>query len=375
MMFQRITGFIAALAVLCPACSATVQHAAGDAKEDIIVRVGGSAPVESVSLDVQSLTLPLGESAVLSATVIPAGADVEWTSTDPSVASVSGGVVEARSVGEAVIVAGAGLKTAQCRVSVTGTFCQENVQVFSQAMGKNVGTIVILPGIATAGSPPACPVVYLLHGAYAKPSDWFRVRPDLGALADKYGFIFVLPDGAMSWYVDSPVDKDIRYETFTAVELVEYIDAHYPTIASRSGRAITGMSMGGHGAMYLALRHAGTFGAVGSMSGCLDFRRSEALYSILDPVLGSHQGGIDSWGAYTAIEQIGRIKDGELAIIIDCGSEDFVLECTTVFHDALQQAGISHDYELRPGVHDDNFWHDSTPKHLDFFQNYFKTNN
>ena len=372
MMFQRFLVFVAAL---CTACSGTGRTAAADTENDIIVRVGETDPVVSVALDSPVLDMTVGESATLSAEVIPAGAQVEWTSTDPSVASVTGGVVEALSPGQAVIVAGAELKTAQCRVRVKGTFRQENVQVFSRAMGKTIETIVILPGVATGKSPVSCPVVYLLHGAYAKPSDWFRVRADLGALADEYGFIFVLPDGAMSWYVDSPVDKDIRYETFTAVELVEYVDAHYPTLAGRSGRAITGMSMGGHGAMYLALRHADTFGAVGSMSGCLDFRCSEALYSILDPVLGSHQTAMESWGAYTAIEQIGRIRDGELAIIIDCGSEDFVLQCTTVFHDALLKAGISHDYELRPGVHDDKFWHDSTPKHLDFFRNYFLTNN
>ncbi|MBQ9583776.1 MAG: Ig-like domain-containing protein [Bacteroidales bacterium] len=342
--------------------------------DDIIVHYGEDVPVESITLGTDVLELTKGQTVLLEATVNPSGTEVEWTSTDPSVAWVSGGTVGAASRGEAIIVARAGVRTAQCKVTVTAVAQSETIKVKSPSMGTEIETIVVVPGIATGRNPVKCPTVYLLHGAYGKPEHWYRVCPELNELADRYGFIFVIPDGAMSWYMDSPVDASIRYETFTSIELVDYIDNCYPTIPKREKRAITGLSMGGHGSMYNALKHTDTFGAVGSMSGCLDFRPLEVLYGILDPVLGSHETHMDEWLQYTAIGQIPYIKDGEIAIIVDCGSEDFILEGTTLFHDALVAAGISHSYELRPGIHDDDYWHGSIPKHLDFFQNYFNLN-
>ena len=52
---------------------------------------------------------------------------------------------------------------------------------------------------------------------------------------------------------DSPLNADVRYETFISDELVKYVDSHYKTVADRKGRAITGLSMGGHGAMWNGL--------------------------------------------------------------------------------------------------------------------------
>ena len=93
------------------------------------------------------------------------------------------------------------------------------------------------------------------------------------AMADTYGVIIVMPDGGFdSWYYDSPVEPTYRYETFVARELVEYIDSHYRTKAEPSARAIAGLSMGGHGALYLAIRHQNVFGAAGSLSGGVDIR-------------------------------------------------------------------------------------------------------
>lgn len=84
--------------------------------------------------------------------------------------------------------------------------------------------------------------------------------------------IVVCPDGENSWYWDSPKDPSSRFETFVARELIDYVDAHYPTRGDRSGRAITGLSMGGHGGLWLSFRHKDTFGAGGSTSGGVDIR-------------------------------------------------------------------------------------------------------
>ncbi|WP_258691308.1 alpha/beta hydrolase [Pasteurella canis] len=80
--------------------------------------------------------------------------------------------------------------------------------------------------------------------------------------------IYVSPDGNYdSWYVDSELKKDSQYYTFVAKELVDYIDKHYATEPTKEQRAITGLSMGGFGALYIGIKNQYVFGQIGSMSG------------------------------------------------------------------------------------------------------------
>jgi|SRR5450759_5197606 len=104
-------------------------------------------------------------------------------------------------------------------------------------------------------------------------NDWITKVPAIKEYADQYQLMIVCPDGGFtSWYFDSPVDSTIKYETYISRELIAAIDTKYHTIKDKKGRAITGLSMGGHGAFYLAFRHQDVWGAAGSMSGGLDIR-------------------------------------------------------------------------------------------------------
>lgn len=135
--------------------------------------------------------------------------------------------------------------------------------------------------------------------------------------------IIVCPDGAYgSWYLDSPIDPDFQYETYIAIELVNWIDKNYPTIPSRTGRAITGLSMGGHGALYLAFRHQDIFGAAGSMSGGVDIRPFPNNWD-LEKRLGKQSEYPERWEQHTVIELLHLLTPNSLKLIIDCGTEDF----------------------------------------------------
>ena len=149
----------------------------------------------------------------------------------------------------------------------------DTVLVHSTVMNKDVKTVVITPTETKKNRDQRYPVLYLLHGATGNCKYYLeKVKATLPEIADEKGMIFVTPDALNSWYIDSPINKNLQYETFTSKELVEYIDSHYRTIADRKGRAVTGLSMGGHGALYLAFRHKDVYGACGSMSGGVDFR-------------------------------------------------------------------------------------------------------
>ena len=244
-------------------------------------------------------------------------------------------------------------------------------------MSKEISAIVIVPDVAlplcaegccTDGV--RCPSVYLLHGHNGDYRFWPGIRQDLGQVADSYGFIFVCPDAGNSWYLDSPVRKDSQFETFTAKELVEWVDARYPTIPSRDKRAISGLSMGGHGALFLAMRHPDVFGSAGSMSGCPDIRVHPNNWD-LEKVLGNYANNSTVWDAASVVCQISRIRPGELALIIDCGDDDFMLPLNQDLHTRLLGAGIGHDFITRPGTHWFNYWQNAIDYQLLFHSKFF----
>jgi S-formylglutathione hydrolase FrmB len=249
-------------------------------------------------------------------------------------------------------------------VSVFGANA-DTVVVRSEAMNKNVKVIVVKPD-----SVARFPVVYLLHGYDGNERQWLSVKPDLPQIAEEKGIIFVLPDGKNSWYLDSPLDSLSMYETFISVELISYIDKHYSTVADRQHRAITGLSMGGHGALFNAFRHKDVFGAVGSMSGAVDIRQRGKNFGLVT-LLGSIETHRENWEQCSVLNRIADINSGELSIYIDCGREDFCFPLNEALHEALVKNGIDHEYTVRPGTHSYAYWRNSIDYHILFFHKYF----
>lgn len=243
----------------------------------------------------------------------------------------------------------------------------ETIKVESPSMQKQVDVSVVLPD--AYGARPL-PVVYLLHGYGDNNLVGYLGRTNVRQLADQLSLIVVIPDGDTSWYFDSPVDPKYRYETFVAKELVAYVDKNYLTDARRERRAITGLSMGGHGALYLAIRHQDTFGAAGSMSGGVDFRPFPDKWDI-KLRLGEQSKHKDNWDTNTVIAQLPRLADGALALIIDCGTEDFFFGVNLSLHNALNDRGIHHEFTSRPGNHSWAYWRRSLRDHMLFFSDYF----
>ena len=161
----------------------------------------------------------------------------------------------------------------------------DTVNIYSAAMHKSSKCVVILPD-SYKDKKASFPVVYLLHGYSGNYSDWIKLVPGIKNYADEFQLIIVCPDGHYnSWYLDSPVDSTIKYETNISSEVPHFIDSAFHTIASRNERAIAGLSMGGQGALSLAWKHADFFGAAGSMSGVQDLSPWKNKYELTE-VLG-----------------------------------------------------------------------------------------
>lgn len=245
----------------------------------------------------------------------------------------------------------------------------DTLEVFSQAMQKAIKNVVILPQ-GYDETIQLKPVLYLLHGATGDYKNWIEKVPEIQAYANLYDLIIVCPDGGYtSWYFDSPIDPTMKYETFLAEELVTAVDKQYRTFSNKENRAITGLSMGGHGAFYLAFRNQGVFGAAGSMSGGVDIRPYPNNWDIKKR-LGNYPENQQIWETNTVINLV-YLLDGHLKLIIDCGNDDFFLEDNRRLHNKLLERNIDHDYIERPGAHQWDYWANAIKYQLVFFNDFF----
>lgn len=259
----------------------------------------------------------------------------------------------------------------------------DTLQVASAAMNKTYKIAVVLPD-SYAKSKISLPVLYLLHGAYGHFDDWLKKTPNKNLvknLADQYNLIIVMPEGeTFSFYLDSPVNKGSQFETFITQEVIQKVDKTYKTISNKSGRVITGLSMGGHGALYLSAKHPDLFCAAGSMSGALDMTvmlnrdPSAQVVKLMEPVFGDKNADPEMYAKYSVLGMLDKIKTNKLPLIIDSGVDDFLIEPNRELHRRLVYNKVDHDYTERPGAHTWEYWEIALPYHVLFFSKIlFKT--
>lgn len=246
----------------------------------------------------------------------------------------------------------------------------DTLEIYSPKMKRDIKALIIVPDAAKEAS-ASLPTLYLLHGYNGKETTWMSLR-DMRPIADEYEMLIVCPFGENSWYWDSPTQKKSQFETFISKELPEYVDKNYPTIADRKGRAISGLSMGGHGAMWNALHHKDVFGAVGSISGGVDIRPFPEKWE-MKKQLGTKDKNAQRWDDYTVINALGELEEKELAIIIDCGVDDFFIDVNRNLHQALVEKKITHDYIERAGAHTGTYWRNSIVYQAFYFHQFFKS--
>lgn len=247
----------------------------------------------------------------------------------------------------------------------------KEVQVKASKMTMPVKCTIVVPD---EYSDPECqeaqyPVVYLLHGYGGDNNSWIQKKTDLPDLASQYSVIIVCPDGKNSWYWDSPINKESQYETFITKDLLNYMDNNYRTIPEAGMRAITGLSMGGHGALFLALRHPDLFGSCGSMSGGVDIRPFPEKWCMKD-ALGTYADNKERWDKNTVINLIPGLTTTQ-NIVFECGIDDFFIEVNRNLHKAMMDAKIKHDYTERPGKHTWTFWCNAIDYQMLFFSKAF----
>lgn len=262
----------------------------------------------------------------------------------------------------------------------------DTLEITSAAMQKKLKAVVVTPS-GYKKSKTTYPVLYLLHGGSGGYKDWLSKTPDrmlVHKLSDQYNIIIVTPEGgSSSYYFDSPLDKSSQYETFISKELVQKIDETYRTIRDKNGRVITGLSMGGHGALFIGTRHSDLYCAAGSMSGVMNINTAtwkvpEEFAKLrrenLARLLGPPQDGDTPYPGLTLVSMINQVKSSGLKIIVDCGVDDFLIDTNRDFHQKLLESQTPHDYIERPGGHTWDYWENALAYHMVFFQKVLQTN-
>jgi S-formylglutathione hydrolase FrmB len=237
----------------------------------------------------------------------------------------------------------------------------------SKLLGRDLRYGIYLP--ASYNSTPAqkYPVLYFLHGLFEDEMRW-STRGGTDQIIDrmvgegKIGeFIVAIPFGGNSFYTNTR-DGSERWEDFIVTEFVPMIESTYHVNASRTTRGISGTSMGGYGALKIAMKHPDLFGSASAHSAVLLEDLSAAKVSggrlarfqaLFDRIYGIEKD-LTYWEANNPMTLAKDTKKlNGLKLYFDCGTEDdFGFEVGTRQLDALlTKAGYAHESHLYPGNH------------------------
>jgi putative tributyrin esterase len=212
------------------------------------------------------------------------------------------------------------------------------VQFHSQALRRQVTYTVILPERQQG---PA-PVLMQLHGYSDDHTAWVTYS-NLVRHAKPYPFIIVLPDGGVSFYAN--IHHTARYEEFLMEDLWAHVGG---TFQVKPGPwAIGGLSMGGLGALRLALKYPGRFASAWAHSGF--YPLPEEMPPGLDEPAEIDVGAL-------AEQLVATPPAARPVISFDCGTEDALLPMNRRLHASLERLGIAHEYAEYPGAHTWDYW-------------------
>lgn len=242
----------------------------------------------------------------------------------------------------------------------------------SQILKQVVHYCVYLPAGYDAGAAvhPAkrYPILYFLHGLGDNEQTLFNgggwtLLDDLRKQHKMGDFLIACPEGRRSFYINS-ADGSVRYSDFFLQEFLPQIEGKYRILRGRAGRAISGISMGGYGALRFAFAHPELFSAASAQSAALITESPQTLDSasrtgaplagVLAPVFG-RPINVAHWNENSpfVLAKKNAAALRKLGIYFNCGQEDnYGFEKgAAALHEELQKEGVKHEYHPYPGDH------------------------
>lgn len=261
-----------------------------------------------------------------------------------------------------------------------------NDSLYSETLGAWREYSVYLPRTFETDTLRQYPVLYLLHGLNGTNRAWFDilnaqdVLDQLIASGEAKEMVVVSPnaggkieDGAINGYFNMP---GWSYEDFFFNEFVPFIEGKYRIIPDKQHRALAGLSMGGGGATSYAQRHADMFCAAYAMSALMNLPTDEenASRDEGDSPLSLLFRSVKANDCVRYVEEADeKIKDKLRSVqwFVDCGDDDFLLDCNISFYQAMRKAQIPCQFRVRDGGHTSEYWHSALYMCLPFVSRCF----
>jgi S-formylglutathione hydrolase FrmB len=248
----------------------------------------------------------------------------------------------------------------------------------SKILARSVPYCIVLPAAFDADKSRHFPVLYALHGLgdneqYLVHSGLWNLVEDMRERGELKDFLIASPDGDRSFYINSKDGKS-RYEDFLVLEFIPFIEKRYRATLGRANRAITGVSMGGYGALHLAFHHPELFSSVSAQSAAL----VEKLPNVLVNVPSSERSRALSafgnppdaafWEKNSPIVLARTANLAGLKIYFDCGDrDDYGFETgATALDKVLASRHIAHEFHIYPGRHDAVYFAAHIPASFEF---------
>jgi enterochelin esterase-like enzyme len=263
--------------------------------------------------------------------------------------------------------------TPAVRGSVVETYAGGSTVVehplYADTIGVSTSYRIFLPAGYDA-SAQRLPVLYMLHGVAGDSSEWQSIG--LLEAADRMlmdgeiqPMLIVLPNGGANYWVNHA--DGARWGDYLVNDVVSSVDREYRTIPSREARAIGGLSMGGEGALRMAMLNPEVFGIVAAHSPSL-----RTAYDELSPELQTLYGTEADWRAASGL-WLATDTDAaaRLTISLDVGEDDPWRPNVELLHTRLDGRGVGHHFEVLPGEHAAEYWIGNVDHYLGFYSGAF----
>lgn len=232
-----------------------------------------------------------------------------------------------------------------------------DVRFHSAAMNREMPYRVLMPASIPPGT--KLPVVYLLHGGGGNFRNWSNYS-DVARFAE-HKLILVMPDGDESYYTNSAERSQDRYEDYIVHDLIADVESRFPVASGRENRAIAGLSMGGFGAVKLALKHPDLLAFAGGLSSALDVPSRPFSIKRIGQ-WGHHASIFGPPGSATRHDNdpfvLARSADPAKTpyLFLTCGDEEGLLAANRSFAKLLEERGFKYEFHVVPGGHDWGQW-------------------
>ncbi|MDT5294265.1 MAG: putative tributyrin esterase, partial [Acidobacteriota bacterium] len=190
-------------------------------------------------------------------------------------------------------------------------------------------------------------------------------RAHLADHAAPYPFIIVVPEGRDAWYTDGSTVPNEKFESYFVEELIPDVERRFRAIASREGRAVAGLSMGGYGSLKFGLKHPEMFALAASMSGALaapSWTPEQHLPDFVRPSVTRVYGaaGTETRRANDIFRLVRELTPERTTALpyfyLDCGTEDFLIDSNREFSALLLEKKVPHEFRQLPGTHSWPYW-------------------